>query len=239
MVHEGRARIRCLDGSEHELPFESLDASVAAEAAPWRTFRWRRGQKHYSGWYWSATMGHLVGYESRLELARLMLADWDPDVVAVASQPMLLLFTCDGHARRQVPDFLLIYRNGPAALVNVKPQTRLANEDVRAVFDAVSELCNGRGWRAEVWSGADAQVLENVRFLAGYRRPSLFNPADVERVRAVVGDGGTLGSLETTCERHGVGDARTVLLHLVWRSELLVDLSAPIGCSTEVVRACR
>jgi hypothetical protein len=184
-------------------------------------------------------MGHLVGYESRLELARLMLADWDPDVMAVASQPMLLCFSCDERARRQIPDFLLIHRSGPATLVNVKPRPRLADEGVRAVFDAVAELCNGRGWRAEVWSGADAQVLENVRFLAGYRRPSLFNPADVERVRDIAVDGGTLASLEAACTRHGVGDARTVLLHLVWRSELLVDLSAPIECSTEVVRACR
>ena len=27
-----------------------------ANAAPWRTFRWHRGQKHYSGTYWSVTI---------------------------------------------------------------------------------------------------------------------------------------------------------------------------------------
>jgi hypothetical protein len=238
VVQEGRARIRCLDGSEHEFPFGSLEASVVVEAAPWRTFRWRRSQKHYSGWYWSATMGHLVGYESRLELARLVLADWDPDGVAVVSQPMLLSFKCDDRARRHVPDFLLIHRSGPATVVNVKPPMRLADDDVRALFDAVGELCNGRGWRSEVWSGADAQVLENVRFLAGYRRPWLFNVADVERARNIAGAGGTLGSLEAVCTSRGVCEARAVLLHLVWRSEILLDLSAPIECLTEV-RACR
>ncbi|MDT3446461.1 hypothetical protein [Pseudofrankia sp. BMG5.37] len=44
---------------------------------PWRTFRWRGGQAHYSGLYWSAVMGGHVGYESRLELAWLLMADRD------------------------------------------------------------------------------------------------------------------------------------------------------------------
>jgi hypothetical protein len=32
-------------------------------------------------------MGQLVAYESRLELARLILADFDPRVLAIAAQP--------------------------------------------------------------------------------------------------------------------------------------------------------
>jgi hypothetical protein len=47
------------------------DAEVLAAAWPWREFRWRTGQKPYSGSYWSATEGRHVIYESRLELARL------------------------------------------------------------------------------------------------------------------------------------------------------------------------
>jgi predicted phosphoserine aminotransferase len=31
------------------------DPNVLASARPWREFRWRAGQKHYSGTYWSAT----------------------------------------------------------------------------------------------------------------------------------------------------------------------------------------
>ena len=49
-----------------------------------------RGQAHYPGYYWSATAGGHVIYESRLELARLLLADFDPDVTAIAAQPFLL-----------------------------------------------------------------------------------------------------------------------------------------------------
>ena len=61
-----------------------------AAGRPWRVFRWRQGQAHYSGWYWSATTGGHVVYESRLELARLLLADFDPQVTAIAAQPFLV-----------------------------------------------------------------------------------------------------------------------------------------------------
>jgi hypothetical protein len=43
-----------------------------ARTVPWRTFRWRHGQRHYSGTYWSSVMrGHVI-HESRLELTRLL-----------------------------------------------------------------------------------------------------------------------------------------------------------------------
>jgi len=57
---------------------------------PVRDFRWFKGRRFYSGWYWSATTGGLVAYESRLELARILLADFDPEVTAIAAQPFLL-----------------------------------------------------------------------------------------------------------------------------------------------------
>ncbi|MFI0042600.1 hypothetical protein ACH4M7_06180 [Streptomyces sp. NPDC017249] len=59
-------------------------------ACPWRTFRWYKGQKHYSGTYWSATVRDHVIYESRLELSRLLFADFDPSVRGILAQPFLL-----------------------------------------------------------------------------------------------------------------------------------------------------
>jgi hypothetical protein len=52
----------------------SVSPVVLAAGRPWRTFRWHHGQVHFSGWYWAATMRRHVVYESRLELARLLLA---------------------------------------------------------------------------------------------------------------------------------------------------------------------
>jgi hypothetical protein len=44
-----------------------------------------QGQRHYVGRWWTATTGTLVGYESRLERDGLVLLDFDPDVVGIAS----------------------------------------------------------------------------------------------------------------------------------------------------------
>jgi hypothetical protein len=51
------------------------------------------------------TMGDHVIYESRLELARLLLADADPEVVGIAAQPFLLIEGVEVKPRRHVPDF--------------------------------------------------------------------------------------------------------------------------------------
>ena len=46
-----------------------------------------RRAAHYSGTYWSATeRGHVI-YESRLELARLLFADFDASVNRIFAQP--------------------------------------------------------------------------------------------------------------------------------------------------------
>jgi len=36
-----------------------VDRAELSNTVPWRTFRWYKGQRHYSGMYWSAAMrGH-------------------------------------------------------------------------------------------------------------------------------------------------------------------------------------
>ncbi|MGI5191683.1 LysR family transcriptional regulator [Promicromonospora sp. CA-289599] len=64
-------------GRESTTDLGTVASSILAVAAPWRVLRWRHGQAHYSGWHWSATTGGHVVYESRLELARLLLDTHD------------------------------------------------------------------------------------------------------------------------------------------------------------------
>ncbi|MFF1697644.1 hypothetical protein ACFVXC_29190 [Streptomyces sp. NPDC058257] len=52
------------------VPFESVPPECRLPAF--------RGQGNWCGWYWSATCGGHVGYESWLERDRLMLFDFDP-----------------------------------------------------------------------------------------------------------------------------------------------------------------
>ena len=77
-----------LDGKDLERgELANLEARHVFEAEPRRTFRWHRGQRHYPGRYWCATTEGFVGYESRLELAALLLEDFDHRAVRIASQP--------------------------------------------------------------------------------------------------------------------------------------------------------
>lgn len=100
-------RYKSDDGGLVESTLDRLSADDVVAGSPVRDFRWYKGRTYYSGWYWSATTGGLVAYESRLELARIMLADFDPDVVGIAAQPMQLIGLDGSTRRRQVPDLLL------------------------------------------------------------------------------------------------------------------------------------
>jgi hypothetical protein len=84
-LDEPKLSYRVADGSERCFPLDRVPAQDLATACAWRAFRSYRGQPFYSGMYWSATMGAHVIYESRLELARLMLADFDRAAVTIVA----------------------------------------------------------------------------------------------------------------------------------------------------------
>lgn len=223
-------------GEESTADLALVQPRVLVAALPWRTFRWRHGQAHYSGWYWSSTVGGHVVYESRLELARLLLADFDPDVVAIAAQPFCVTAEVAGVRRRHVPDFLLLHADEAVTVVNVKPAEQLERPKVAAALGWAGEVFEGLGWRHEVWSGADPTVLENVRFLAAYRHPDRVDPGTVsrlaERPPAVV----SLGQLEA--ERPDqAADTRAAALHLAWRGVFRIVLDEPLSAATMLERA--
>lgn len=211
---------------------------LLSAAAPWRTFRWYRGQKHYSGSYWSATECAHVIYESRLELARLLYADFDFAVCRIVPQPFLLKATMEGRERRHVPDFLLVDANGPV-IVDVKPVARLDDPKVRFSLGWSRKLVESRGWRYEVWSEPPAAELGNMRFLAGFRNPRHFERVLVERIRLDDLVGLTLG--EALSVDFGVAAAlvRATVFNLIWNQCLAVDLDEPFTGSTMITKGPR
>lgn len=124
------ASIRHANESVREVPFAQLRLADFAESVPWRRVRSVHGHAHYSGSYASATTGGHVVYESRLELARLLLADFDPAVQGIFAQPCRLVARVGDRVRRHVPDFLLVMRSGTVRMVNVKPADRLQDPKI-------------------------------------------------------------------------------------------------------------
>jgi hypothetical protein len=97
-LREPSVSVRLRDATVSDRPLRQVTVGQVADAAPWRMTRSARGQAHYPGYYWSATASGHVIYESRLELARLLLADFDPDVTAIAAQPFLLRARISGRS---------------------------------------------------------------------------------------------------------------------------------------------
>ncbi len=217
-----------VDGSEMCRPWADVTASTLHEAAPWRTFRWHKGQKHYSGTYWSATQGGHVIYESRLELARLLFADFDPVVSGIVAQPFLLVANVDGKYRKHVPDYLLITNDGPV-VVDVKPLARLNKPVVVRTFAWTRAAVESRGWRYDVSTEPPPNRLANVRFLAGYRRSEHFQGELIARMSSSDLLGMTVGEAIRSQRRWPEPLVRGALMHVLWRQRFTIDMNRPLS----------
>lgn len=221
--------------SEVALEWASATTDFLSQAAPWRTFRWRAGQRHYSGTYWSATNRDHVIYESRLELARLLFADYDTTVDRVIAQPFFLRAKVNRRIRKHVPDFLL-FSDGLPRVVDVKPTARLSVEKVRFTLEWTRELVEELGWIYEVWSEPPDLELKNLRFLAGFRNAERFDPELLKAILRESSSDTTLGQVLG----HDLGEpparVRAAVLHLVWRHDLAVDIKQPLTKSSSVVK---
>ena len=126
--------VRDETGELVETSLRDVSSEAICRAQPYRTFRWYLGQKHYSGSYWSSTESAHVIYESRLELARLLIADFDRSVTRIVAQPLLLRARIQGKVRRHIPDYWLHTSDG-SVVVDVKPAKRLNDPVVQATFE--------------------------------------------------------------------------------------------------------
>lgn len=220
---------RKADGFESEFDWDDVvPEGLFDVATPWRTFRWYHGQKHYSGAYWSSTERALVIYESRLELARLLMADFDRSVRHILAQPFLLEADVAGARRRHVPDYLLLSDDGPV-VVDVKPARRLEKPEVMQTFTWTRRVVESRGWRYQIASEPAETEMSNVRFLAGYRRDWLFDDGVLADLRAVDLHGATLGEAFRCLPDRPEGVVRSAVLHLLWRQHFTVDVSKPLS----------
>lgn len=185
------------DGGEVVTDLTRARAHDIVYGRPIRDFAWHPKMTHYPGWFWSATMEDLVGYESLLERDWLLLADFDPNVVAIASQPFGLSGRDGSRIRHHVPDFLFCERDGSVVVVDVKPSEFVDKPRVAEVFEWTSRLLSERGWRYEVWTGGDPVQLTNLSFLRQGKRWDLVQPRAVENLLRSGSVGMTLGAAVT------------------------------------------
>jgi hypothetical protein len=220
-------------GEERSVPAADASPTVLFEAAPWRTFRWYFGQRHYSGTYWSATECDHVVYESRLELANLLLADFDCAVHRIVAQPFALRAEVDGQMRRHIPDYLWGSDDGPV-VVDVVRTERMAQPKIVWLCAWTKAVVESLGWSYLVVNEPTEIRLGNVRFLSGYRRGWLINPDVLAGMRSSSGQfaGISIADAEQAIGTHPRPLVRPALMHLLWVHEYRVDLDQPLRPST-------
>jgi hypothetical protein len=224
-IHAVIAKYKDHAGQVVETGWAEMDHHAVAAGRPWRTFPWYLGQRNYSGRYWSATERALVGYESLLELSRLILADFDCGVKRIASQPFHLIIRKSGTQRRRTPDYLFVRDGGPL-VVDVKSSKELAKDDVIGLLELTREVVQSRGWDYEIACEPETTVFANVRFLAGYRRDWLFPQDLLAEIRSAA----AREPQQRICDIiDRIGRPKAIALagfmHLLWRHELRVDLT--------------
>ncbi|MFF3455358.1 TnsA-like heteromeric transposase endonuclease subunit [Streptomyces sp. NPDC002730] len=135
--------------------------------SPARKFAAFKGQKNFTGDYWAVTSRSLVGYESWVERDAAMALDFDPAVVALASQPFRLVWPDDERDREHTPDYFARLADGTGVVVDVRPQS-LVDEEAAEVFAFTARICDVPSpsiWSASqvVWSDSPLVSGDLVR----------------------------------------------------------------------------
>jgi hypothetical protein len=211
-------------------------AEIPVEDAPaMRGFRFGKGLRSFAGWWWLATTGCHVGFESFTERDQLMLLDFDPEVTGVASQPLCLCWRDEsGRVRRHVPDYFARLRDGRGVVIDVRPDDRIPERDAE-VFAVTARACALAGWEFRRAGEADRVLAANVRWLSRYRHPRCGD----EAVEAALMEAFT-GAVPLFEGAAPAGDrlrVLPVLFHLMWRGRLTADLAGGVLGPVTVVRA--
>jgi hypothetical protein len=202
-------------------------SSIAFESvASYRRVRSYRRQRNFCGEWWMATTNRHVTFESWCERDHLVALDFDPEIVDTAAQPFGFAFTDENGAEREhVPDFFCRTATGAGVVVDVRPEKLIGSVDQRK-FDATARLCHKIGWTYRRVGELPIVWIANVRWLAGYRHPRVYDATAADAVRGVLhrSPATALGALANT-----VGNPVAVLptiFHLLWSKELVADLSS-------------
>ncbi|MCZ0728366.1 TnsA-like heteromeric transposase endonuclease subunit [Mycolicibacterium iranicum] len=227
-----------LDGSvRNDSASTELAALRTEQALPIRQFFSWPGKRNYEGVWWSSSNRGHVEFESLLEREFLLTADADIDVVAIAAQPLALLWPHGTPGERHhVPDFFVRLASGDGRLVDVRAPDRVAKNAEQ--FAMTRAVCSEIGWQYEVFTGLPPTRAQNLRWLAGYRHdrhaPTSDTTGAIQKCFATTMALRT-GIIQSSAFTGLPPDVTTAhVLHLLWRGRLLADLNTPLSMASEV-----
>ncbi len=215
------------------LPFET--------SAPIRAFPAYRARRAHQGRYWFSGSRSRVNFESLFERTALRVMDFRGDIVRVSSNPFWLLWPNDAGPKRHAPDFFARRTNGSVLVVDVKPESRITDND-RAQHARTRDVCVQLGWEYEEFTSIDPVTDRNLRLLAGYSRPQFaFDSAAAQAAMTALSAAATrrlhlADLLDTVCRTIGFDDGTGLcgIYHMIWSGQLHVDLTCPLAWDSEI-----
>lgn len=222
-VAPGGRRVVSSVGEAADQPYE--------DASPVRAIPAYRGQRSLPGWWWSATTGGHVVFESWVERHHIMEFDRAAGVAGMAGQPFALVWAEGLKRRSHVPDLFVRYADGRAVVIDCRPVDR-ADEEFYRLAAITAGVCERVGWDYLLAGEPEPVRAANLRWLAGYRRPYVRVGSIAERLLVAVASPVPLLELAES-----VGDPIAVLptlFHLLWAGALHVDLRRPLRDDTVV-----
>ena len=201
-----------------------------ANAYPAREPRNYKGRRPTSGGYWSSTMRDLVWYESRLERETVLLADFDPTVVQIVSQPCRLTVLIDGKRRSHTPDYALIRSAISLEIINCKPRDFVDDPKNLELHSWVGAAFRQSGVKHSVVSELPTATAANLAALASTRNPRWTAGLPLDLVLAACTDEISIGDLVQTLEASLPRFATLACVRaLLWRRVLETDLTKALS----------
>lgn len=180
--------------------------------------------------------GISVPFESSLERDLLILMDFDPAVIHVHAQPLVI---GDG---RYYPDFLIEYESSRPLLCEVKYRQDLREnwKDLRPKFKLALKRCKEEGWRFRIFTELeirDSHYLRNATFLRPYRSRTPDPSTDLLLLQTLKGLGettpqGLLAAAYWTVEHRM--QALAHLWRLVAERRIGANLMAPLTMGSSI-----
>lgn len=177
----------------------------------------------------SQTTGSWLLLESGLEYELARQLDRDPDVTWLVAQPFQLRFK---GGPQHTPDLLAEHVDGRVVVWDARPIEK-RDEKFERVADLTARVCESVGWEYAVFDSPETTEQLNLLWLRNYRHTPGWPHADLRRhllrwatTPTAIGD--ILGSDQ------GDGHLITVMWHLLWTGELVIDITQRITPETTV-----
>ncbi|SEB73534.1 hypothetical protein SAMN04489806_1641 [Paramicrobacterium humi] len=192
-------------------------------------------QRNYHGFYFFSQTRRLVWHESLLEASMLRWLDHTADIVAVATQPMKLVFS---NGASHFPDAIAMRATGEQLLIDVKA-SRYVKDAAVEQFARTSAVCERVGWEYLLFTGLPAATERNLKFLGLFKHPA-FRPGAAAThvlISALRVSRMPFGEAARLLAPDALPQGRSHLLHLLWTREVSCDITQRLTDTTLITEA--